>query len=70
MCDWLPDWLKTALNQPTMDIPSAGRAVFNAGRVQSYRIASSGHMPTIDGIRTRRVPTRWVRQKLMLDEDE
>jgi hypothetical protein len=65
---WLPDWLQEALKAPTMDVPVAGKAVFNASRVQSYRIAKRGNMPTISGERTKRVPTRWVRQQLMLDE--
>ena len=65
---WLPDWLQEALRSPTMDVPVAGRAVFGASRVQSYRIAESGHMPTISGVRRKRVPTQWVRKQLMLDE--
>jgi hypothetical protein len=65
---WLPEWLKEALREPTMDVPVAGKAVFAASRVQSYRLAGRGEMPTIIGGRRHRVPTKWVRQKLLLDE--
>ena len=65
--EWLPDWLKEALSQPTMDVPSAGKAVFDAPRQQSYVLAGKGILPTVKAQRTRRVPTIWVRRMLMLD---
>jgi hypothetical protein len=68
--EWLPDWLKEALCQPTMSVPTAGRAVFNAERGQAYALARQNVIPTIKGIRRREVPTAWVRRQLMLDEPE
>jgi hypothetical protein len=66
---WLPDWLREALCQPTMSVPVAGRAVFNAERGQAYALARQNVIPTIKGVRRREVPTVWVRRQLMLDDD-
>jgi hypothetical protein len=66
--EWLPGWLKEALTQPTMPVPTAGRAVHKAGRGQSYALARQNKIPTIKGGRRKEVPTIWVRRQLMLDD--
>ena len=65
---WLPEWLRDALAKPTMSVPDAGRALFDASRGQAYIMAHRGDLPVVRGGRRMQVPTRWVRQQLMLDE--
>jgi hypothetical protein len=65
--DWLREWLKEALSQPTMSVPDAGRAVFKARREQAYALARQNVIPTVKATRRREVPTAWVRRQLMLD---
>jgi hypothetical protein len=67
--EWLPDWLKEHLTKPTMPIPIAGRAVYDAERGQSYALARQNVIPTLKAGRRRQVPTVWVRRQLMLDDD-
>jgi hypothetical protein len=69
MLESLPDWLRKALENPTMDVPVAGKALYNAERGQSYALARQGVLPTIKGGRRRQVPTAFVRRQLMLDDD-
>ena len=53
--------------RPTLDIPEAG-AYLGLNRVQSYRAAKSGHLPTVQISERRwRVPTAALRQMLGLD---
>jgi hypothetical protein len=62
--EWLPDWLREALTQPTMAVPLAGRAVHDTDVGQSYALARQGVIPTIKAGRRRQVPTIWVRRQL------
>jgi hypothetical protein len=65
--DGVPDWLREALAHPTMSVPTAGKAVGIDGRNQAYEAAKRGEIPTLRFGRLLKVPTRWVRQQLMLD---
>lgn len=59
--------LPSPLERPTLDIPEAG-AYLGLNRVQSYRAAKSGHLPTVQISERRwRVPTAALRQMLGLD---
>jgi hypothetical protein len=66
---WLPAWLREALSQPTMSVPLAGKALFNADKPQSYALARRGVLPTLEGGRRKEVPTAYVRRQLMIDDD-
>jgi hypothetical protein len=66
--EWFPQWLKTAMAEPVMSVPDAGRAVFGTEPQRSYALAREGRIPTIRGIKRVTVPTIWVRQKLLIDE--
>ena len=63
----MPDWLQSALAEPTMSVPLAGQA-FGLSRNASYEAARRGEIPTMRFGKRLRVPTRWVRRKLELDE--
>lgn len=58
--------LPTAVERPTLDIPEAG-AYLGLNRVQSYRAAKDGHLPTVQVSERRwKVPTAALRAMLGL----
>jgi hypothetical protein len=61
-----PEWLAAVLAEPTTTVPLAGRAL-GIGRNQSYAAAKRGEIPTLRFGVLLRVPTAWLRKKLMLD---
>jgi hypothetical protein len=63
----IPNWLQEALEQPTIDVPIAGRAL-GLSRNGSYEAAARGQIKTIEIGRLKRVPTSWLRKVLGLDE--
>jgi hypothetical protein len=65
-----PDWLAAILSEPTTTVPLAGKALGIKGRNQSYEAARRGEILTLRFGRTLRVPTAWLRRKLMLDGSE
>jgi hypothetical protein len=66
----LPEWLQEILAEPTTTVPQAGRALGIKGRNQSYEAARRGEIKTMRFGRTLRVPTAWLRRRLMLDEND
>lgn len=66
MTQTVPSWLKAALEQPTIDVPTAGKA-FGLSRNSSYEAAARGEIKTIEMGRKKRVPTSWLRNVLGLD---
>lgn len=67
-CTTLPP-LPKASEQPVMSVPEAG-AYLGMNRVQAYRAAKSGHLPTIWVSERRiKVPTAGLRQMLGLSPE-
>lgn len=59
--------LPSPLERPTLDIPEAG-AYFGLNRVQSYRAAKDGYLPTVQISERRwKVPTAALLKMLGLD---
>ena len=64
----VPNWLKEALENPTTDVPIAGKAL-GLSRNGSYEAASRGEIKTIEIGRLKRVPTSWLRKVLGLESE-
>jgi hypothetical protein len=62
----MPKWLDEILKEPTTSVPLAGKALGIRGKNQSYEAARRGEIKTLAFGRTRRVPTAWLREQLML----
>ena len=63
----MPKWLEEILAEPTADVPEAGRAL-GISRNCAYEAAAKGEIKTIRVGRRLRVPTRWLREVLELDD--
>jgi hypothetical protein len=63
----MPVWLQKILDEPTASIPDAARAL-GIARNSAYLAAAEGDIKTIRIGRSLRVPTAWLRAKLMLDD--
>jgi hypothetical protein len=55
-------------DQPTLDVPTAGRLAYDLGRAAAYAAAARGDLPTIRIGRKIRVPTAALRRQLGIDE--
>lgn len=63
------DAMPSALDMPTMDVPTAGRYL-GLSRALAYNAAASGELPTIRFGKRIRVPTAAVRRLLQLDAND
>jgi hypothetical protein len=68
MPDWLPDWLKVALEKPTVSVPIAGKAL-GRSRNASYEAARRGEIETVRVGHRLVVPSAWLRRQLQIDTD-
>jgi hypothetical protein len=57
--------LEQLLEKPTASVADVGRICFGLSRNASYEAARRGDIPTIRMGRLYRVPTSWVRAKLV-----
>ncbi|WP_327139027.1 helix-turn-helix domain-containing protein [Nocardia sp. NBC_01327] len=62
------DALRHLLVEPTVSIPDAAR-LLGIGRSTVYAAAKSGELPAIRVGRRVRIPSRWIRQALRVDDE-
>lgn len=63
----MPDWLTKILERPTASVPDTGRAL-GLSRNAAYDAAKRGEIHTLEFGRRKRVPTAWLRKKLMIED--
>ena len=51
----------------TVSVPQAGQAMGGCGKAASYEAARKGEISTIQIGRRKRVPVRWIEEKLKLE---
>jgi len=56
--------LNDLLDNPTISVPEAGAAL-GLSRNGAYDAANRGDIPTIKVLSRKRVPTKWLREKLV-----
>jgi hypothetical protein len=59
--------LKQLLEKPTASVPDVGRICFGLSRNAAYEAARRGDIPTVRLGKILRVPTAWVRAKLLVE---
>lgn len=64
----MPEWLRKAMENPTVPVPVAGRAL-GLSRNASYEAAHRGEIPAMRFGGRLVVPTVWLRKVLQLEKE-
>jgi hypothetical protein len=68
MCDRLEQAIARIKKQTTVDVGD-GALAMGVARATAYSAVKSGEWPSIRAMSRIRIPTKWLRNQLMLDED-